>query len=296
MAVGEEELNTHIRVLTVDGLKTVIRTLNTQLHLKLRLSGNKADFVDRIEDTLDHYKNHNAGHYQIAKDIVVQISKTGVYSRPASGSGPRAPPPPIHTARPSTAATAALKPKALTWKHNPFQSIVRQISDVAVLHEARDKSLRSVLLEFRIPNDFSHQIYQSRIVPSNPVRYQLRIYAASSDFYKPHLFDDHLPIEFPVLCDLKINGSTLKTNTRGVRNQPGTAAPPDADCDKKLIIEPGASNTLEVVYRDTHKKHYVVINLVEQYSCDQLVNMVKEQPQIPASVVLNKCEWELQYT
>lgn len=291
MVVSEEELNGNLRILTVDGLKNIIRTLNQHLKLKLRVSGNKSDFIDRIEDTLDHYKHNNTTNYEMTNDIVMQIFNTGSYSRPASGSGPRIPPSGANPATRQGVHQPHVPPKSLTWKPNPFQSIIKQISEVAVLNEAKDRTLRSVLLEFKIPPDFSQQLYQSRIVPSNPVRHQLRIYAASSDFYKPHLFDQQLPIDFPVLCDLKINGHQLKTNTRGVRNQPGTAAPPNADCDKGLRISPDASNTLEVVYRDTNKKHYIVINLVEQYSCDQMVNMVKQQPQIPASDVIEKCEW-----
>lgn len=291
MVVEDEEVNKKLGMLTVDALKNIIRSLNSHLKLKLRLSGNKSDFIDRIEDTVDHYKFNNKANWDITRDIITQIFNTGTYSRPANGSGPRQQP--QQPQQPQPPVQPQPKPPthpSLTWKTNPFQSIIKQISHVAVLNEARDRSLRSALLEFKIPPDYSQQLYQSRIVPSNPVRHQLRIYAASSDFYKPPLFDQPLPIDFPVLCDLKINGNPLKSNTRGVRNQPGTAAPPNADSDKSLLISPNASNTLEVVYRDTNKKHYIVINLVEQYSCDHLVNLVKQQPQIPSSHVLDKCK------
>ncbi|TIB94976.1 hypothetical protein E3Q18_04068 [Wallemia mellicola] len=287
MAVNEEDVKNKLNILTVENLKSIIRVLNSQLKLKLRLSGNKADFVHRILDTLDHYKEHNKSNYDVTKDIVMQVYNTGTYSRPASGSGPRLPPTlNLPTKHPAYEQPAA--PKPLIWKSNPFQSIIRQVSDVATLHEARDRSLRSVFLEFKIPTDYSQQLNQSRIGPSDPIRYQLRIYSASSDFYKPHLLDQQLPIDFPVLCDLKVNGKQIKANTRGVRNQPGTASPPNADVEKNLILSPNASNTLEVIYRDTHKKHYIVINLVEQYSCDQLANIVRQQPEIPSTSVVER--------
>ena len=130
-------------------------------------------------------------------------------------------------------------------------------------------------------------MYQSRVVSNQSIRYQLRIYAASSDFHKPHI-NSLLPIEFPLLCDIKVNGRHIKVNTRGVRNQPGTAAPPNADFEKTLNLRPNDLNNIEILYRDTSKKHYIVVNLVEQYSVDYLIKQIENNPEIPKDSVIEK--------
>ena len=61
--------------------------------------------------------------------------------------------------------------------------------------------------------------------------HQLRLYCTSSVFHSPSspqsLWATQLcPMEFPPVCEIKVNGRAIPTN-RGMKKKPGTAPPAD---------------------------------------------------------------------
>lgn len=69
-------------------------------------------------------------------------------------------------------------------------------------------------------------------------RYQLRLYCTSSSFHSStaqSLWASQVcPIEFPPICEIKVNAVTLTANTRGMKKKPGTAPPVDLGKHVKL--------------------------------------------------------------
>jgi E3 SUMO-protein ligase PIAS1 len=110
------------------------------------------------------------------------------------------------------------------------------------------------------------------------------------------------PIEFPPTCEIRVNGTALNANTKGLKKKPGTAPP----CDLGKTVKPAAQNRVEMVYinsnassaagqagsapkvcrtRSLHcirrlicslQKYYIVVILVEMTSVDQLVDRLKK--------------------
>ena len=128
-------------------------------------------------------------------------------------------------------------------------------------------------------------------------KYQLRLYCTSSTYYTPNgSFRSPgatpCPIEFPPTCEVRVNGTQLNANLKGLKKKAGTAPPPDLG---KLVRQTSnASNRVEMIYvnsqqpappkvvlltRVTYSSHaylpkqkfYLVVMLVEATSVDQLI-------------------------
>ena len=110
------------------------------------------------------------------------------------------------------------------------------------------------------------------------------------------------PVEFPPTCEVRVNSRVLTANFRGIKKKAGTAPPADiTDLCARTI--PGAGNLVEMVYvngnqssgvkvrvkyllyRQTERtkqkplpqKFYLVVNLVEVTSVEELVERLKRR-------------------
>jgi E3 SUMO-protein ligase PIAS1 len=71
-------------------------------------------------------------------------------------------------------------------------------------------------------------------------------------------------ISFPHQSEIKVNGSDIKANLRGLKNKPGSTRPVDITKDLRLNIA-AYSNTVELTYALTNKAS----DNVSQVSCQQ---------------------------
>lgn len=118
-------------------------------------------------------------------------------------------------------------------------------------------------------------------------------------------------MEFPPTCEVRVNGKILSANFRGIKKKAGTAPPADIT-EYVRTGNPGVGNQIEMVYVNssppvpnkvsisspsqlklTHKqkpiaqKYYLVVNLVQVTSVEQLVEQLKRHRQ-PKEVVIAK--------
>jgi len=87
------------------------------------------------------------------------------------------------------------------------------------------------------------------------------------------------PIEFPPTCEVRVNNVQITANTKGLKKKPGTAPP--ADLGKAVRMTAQSQNRVELIYVNSQqpvqpKKYYMVVNLVEVTSVDELVDKVKK--------------------
>lgn len=104
------------------------------------------------------------------------------------------------------------------------------------------------------------------------------------------------PIEFPPTCEVRVNGTQLSANLKGLKKKPGTAPPPDLG--KVARMSQNSANRVEMIYVNsqqptppkvcdrwahnyllTHgheQKYYIVVALVEVTSVDQLIERLRK--------------------
>ncbi|KAG0236828.1 SUMO ligase siz1, partial [Mortierella sp. GBA43] len=80
-------------------------------------------------------------------------------------------------------------------------------------------------------------------------------------------------MEFPHVCEIKVNGRVLEANLRGMKNKPGTVAP--ANITRLFRSETADHNKIEFVYANSSKKYYVSVHLVRRHSVESVVSGVE---------------------
>jgi E3 SUMO-protein ligase PIAS1 len=81
----------------------------------------------------------------------------------------------------------------------------------------------------------------------NSPKYQLRLYCTSATYYTPSSYranQELCLVEFPPTCEVRVNGTTLSANVKGLKKKPGTAPP--ADLGK--AVKTNGQNSVEMVY------------------------------------------------
>ncbi|KAJ3551022.1 hypothetical protein NMY22_g51 [Coprinellus aureogranulatus] len=193
---------------------------------------------------------------------------------------PYAPPrkaPLASTGAHASSSVAARNP-TIRFKDSPFFSIDQQVSTIIECPESNSAmDRRQQTLTFTLTSDQINKLKQ----PSS--NYQLRLFCTSSIFYNsstPAAFRNNLPpcpIEFPPTCEVRINGTLLTANLKGLKKKPGTAPPPDLG---KCVRWNSTPNRLEMVYVNSTqpaqpKKFYLVVMLVSTTTVDRLVENLK---------------------
>ncbi|KAF5337313.1 hypothetical protein D9611_003161 [Ephemerocybe angulata] len=187
---------------------------------------------------------------------------------------PYAPPrkPQVPTAGPSAVGTARVP--TIRFKDSPFFRIDQQVSSIIECPESTSAmDRRAQNLSFTLNPDHIAKLKQ------DDSKFQLRLFCTSSIFYTPSTpiaFRHNLPacpIEFPPTCEVRVNGTQLTANLKGLKKKPGTAPPPDLGKSVRWNLSP---NRLEMVYVNSTqpvqpKKFYLVVMLVETTSVEKLV-------------------------
>ena len=131
-------------------------------------------------------------------------------------------------------------------------------------------------------------------------RYQLRLFCTSSTFYAPstptafRTSNGPCPIEFPPTCEVRVNGTQLTANLKGLKKKPGTAPPPDLG--SAVRWNTSGPNRIEMVYVNSsqpaqakvrflatcptrvakfQQKFFLVVMLVATNSVESLVEDLK---------------------
>lgn len=130
-------------------------------------------------------------------------------------------------------------------------------------------------------------------------RHQLRLFCTSSSWHNLHntafRTESPCPIEFPPTCEVRVNGSQINSNLKGIKKKPGTAPP--ADLGNAVRLNTQVPNRVEMVYVNSqqpvqnkvsidllypelktyvNQKFYMTVILVETKTVDQLVENLKK--------------------
>ncbi|KAG0331120.1 SUMO ligase siz1 [Podila humilis] len=76
-------------------------------------------------------------------------------------------------------------------------------------------------------------------------------------------------MEFPAVCEIKVNGRVLEANLRGMKNKPGTVSP--ANITRLCRLESADFNKVEFIYANSTKRYYASTHLVKRFSVQSIV-------------------------
>ncbi|EMD42118.1 hypothetical protein CERSUDRAFT_110664 [Gelatoporia subvermispora B] len=313
------DFDTHrhnVKTNTVDRLKQILTGFNDECGTNLTKGGKKQDLIDRITRALDTWRATNdTDKWTKARTIMQQVRQPRSYSsssytgdhtyttsahhasfQPSGSSNyshinnagsssehiPRYNPyaPPRRPTVPSTTSQAApaAAPPSIRFKASPFFRVDRAVSSVVECPESGSAvDRRQQTLMFTLSNDALQKL-------STPEpKYQLRLYCTSSMYWTQSggfkTATMPCPIEFPPTCEVRVNGTALSANLKGMKKKPGTAPPPDLG--KLLRTTPATPNRIEMVYVNSQqpaqpKKYYLVVMLVEVTTVEQLIDRLKK--------------------
>ncbi|EIN13799.1 hypothetical protein PUNSTDRAFT_95125 [Punctularia strigosozonata HHB-11173 SS5] len=295
-----ETLRHNIKQNTVDRLKHIISGLNDECSTNISKTGKKQELIDRINGALDGWRQ--ASHtekWTKAKSVLYQVRNSGTYTAnkmssegtptysstyPVAGSSK------LHSTTPTAVSSIGRydtatprKPVAslpttvsrpqIRFQTSPFLRAEQVVSTVVECPEsssAMDRRQQSLV--FSLTQD------QIAKLNSTSPKYQLRLYCTSNTYYTPGQWSGSLcPIEFPPTCEVRVNNVQLSANLKGLKKRPGTAPPADLG---KSIRQVG-QNRVEMVYVNSQqgtpaKKYYMVVQLAEVTTVEQLVDRVKK--------------------
>ncbi|KAG0220264.1 SUMO ligase siz1 [Mortierella sp. NVP41] len=278
--------------LLVTQLKLLIKSLNENIRPspQLKLGGNKQELIQRLNSFINQY--HQLGDQIAIRQIrhciaafsqgeVSTIATPSVslqHPHSSSSSGYRIPQSNMLTSKPASntqqlhmgvhrgpqtphhmsqrLGMSSQSPN-LVFKSSPFYRDVQVLCPARNCLESKDRTL-SVSLTFTIAPMLSSQL-------KNEPEYQIMVFSTSAE----GVANPPALMEFPHVCEIKINGRVLEANLRGMKNKPGTVAP--ANITRLCRLDTADYNKVEFVYANTTKRFYTSVNLVKKISVSSIV-------------------------
>ncbi|KAG0207335.1 SUMO ligase siz1 [Mortierella sp. GBA30] len=250
------------------GLKALIKSLNETIRPSpgLRIGGNKSDLIQRLVQLITEY--HNIGDQVVIRQIrhcvaafnqgeVSTIATPAVslhHPHNSGGSGST-----IGASggyRIQTPGSSTMLTSKSTTGH-PFYKDTQTLTAPKLCIEAKDRTL-SVTLPLNIPPMLAMQLKKDP-------EYQLMVFCGWADgpTSSPVL------MEFPHVCEIKVNGRVLEANLRGMKNKPGTVSP--ANITKLCRLEAADYNKVEFIYANSTKRYFASTHLVKKISVESIV-------------------------
>ncbi|GAA5923708.1 uncharacterized protein JCM15063_003737 [Sporobolomyces koalae] len=168
----------------------------------------------------------------------------------------------------------------IKFRPSPFYRVEKSLSPPVTLFKAEQGDRKVGCLSFGLTEVQRTLINRARESPSNP-QYEVRLYCTSDNNYsigRPHASQFPAPIEFPQICEIKLNNVLVNANTKGIKKQPGTTPPVNLSSKKgpSVMTAPGQLNRVEVAYSNTDRTtYYMVAYLVETTPLKKVVEKVK---------------------
>ncbi|KAM0791998.1 hypothetical protein ACM66B_007109 [Microbotryomycetes sp. NB124-2] len=191
------------------------------------------------------------------------------------------------------AQQAASQTMPIRFRPNPLFRIEKAVSQVTLLPSAGQGDRKSITLDFMLNDEQRALVTAARQSPSNP-QWQLRLYCTNETFYHPQRGPTNqlpAPIDFPTTCEVKLNHFNVGANTKGIRNQVGTAPPANLSKSDRLQLGAHVSNRIEMIYVNTEKlpskRYYMVVYLVEMTPIKRLVEDVKKNGKRPSQSAIS---------
>ncbi|KAG0263970.1 SUMO ligase siz1 [Mortierella polycephala] len=163
-----------------------------------------------------------------------------------------------------------------TFKPSPFYKDIQVLLPPRSCYEAKDRT-SSVVLSFHVPPMLPMQLKKD---PD----YQLMVFCGAAD----GLVGSKVPMEFPHVCEIKVNGRVLEANLRGMKNKPGTVSP--ANITKLCQLEASSYNKIEFIYANSTKRYNVSLHLVKKISVESIVSEIERGKFVSKETLLRMIE------
>jgi E3 SUMO-protein ligase PIAS1 len=115
----------------------------------------------------------------------------------------------------------------------------------------------------------------------------MRVFLYCSNDDMSQLQASRAHVAFPQQIDVKVNGTVLTANFKGLKNKPGSTKPSDITPYLKRN-QPHQSNTVAITYAMTTRKFFAVAVLAQKRSVNELVNKIKGHNVITKATVLQE--------
>ncbi|KKA20222.1 MIZ zinc finger protein [Rasamsonia emersonii CBS 393.64] len=267
-----------VKTLTNAQLKDILRSEG------LTVSGVKLSLQLRIIDYLERlYQGGQVDRYDRLKKFIYSLTNRSMPNTPTTYSSHQyhhqsAPHSTTTQSRPSLGSAMPSQPFStgrLTFKDSPFYTILEPLTSTVeckVREHTRDTVELKVVLNANV----------AARLQSDP-NLRVMVYCAADNGLNQFSKSD---IAFPHQVELKANLDEVKANLRGLKNKPGTTRP--ADITNYIRKKPGYPNNVVMTYALTQKKFFVLVNLVQRHTVDELVAELKARKTISKEQVLRE--------
>ncbi|KAI5457881.1 PINIT domain-containing protein [Mariannaea sp. PMI_226] len=172
----------------------------------------------------------------------------------------------------------------VNFRPSPFYKFERPIGEVRVC-DNMPSHRNTVSIQLKLQE---HPALQKCLEDSS---YRVMVFCAGDNSPGMH------NISFPHQSEIRVNGTDIKANLRGLKNKPGSTRP--VDITSALRIRGAYPNTLDFTYALTTKvgcqlKYYLVINLCQVTSVEQLVTSISNGMKISVDSVLKEFKQKVQ--
>ncbi|KAF9201586.1 SUMO ligase siz1 [Haplosporangium sp. Z 27] len=163
--------------------------------------------------------------------------------------------------RPGMSGMSGMQGPSQVFKSSPFFKDVQTLTSPRLCIEAKDRTV-SVPLQFTVPPMLATQLKKDP-------EYQLMVFCGWADGPS----GTPVLMEFPHVCEIKVNGIVLEANLRGMKNKPGTVAP--ANITKLCRLEGADFNKVDFIYANSTKRYYASIHVVKRTSVESIVSEIE---------------------
>ncbi|CAM0141614.1 E3 SUMO-protein ligase pli1 [Umbelopsis sp. WA50703] len=167
----------------------------------------------------------------------------------------------------------------LPFKSSPFYEPVERVSFPKICSEARDIR-SSISLDVQLSEATRNALQKPKDDTGRQM--QLRFFCKAVDV--PNTSAPAL-MEYPPICELKVNGRVVSGSLRGLKNKPGTVNPPNIT---SLVYLNGNRNQVELVYANTQKRYAAAVVLVKSRSVESIVEEIKSTRFVTKQETLNR--------
>ncbi|CAO3655837.1 unnamed protein product [Mucor hiemalis] len=180
----------------------------------------------------------------------------------------------------ASAPPSAINIEQINFVPNPFLKPIQRLSPIKVCPVA-GQSRQSRSFTFTL-TDANRQLLATPNVCDDRAPYQIRFYCAR---YAGRT--DGLLVEFPSVCELKVNDTTIVGhNLRCLKGKPGTVNPPDLS----IMSKKHAQNHIELVYINSDVSFIAGAYIVERTPVQSLIEVMKKTRVLSKEEVILKIQ------
>ncbi|KAG0178559.1 SUMO ligase siz1 [Apophysomyces sp. BC1021] len=240
-------LQSTLMALKLVTLKEIVREINQQQFMQLRLAGNKSDHASNIRKCVRYHLTN--GKDDVVKSIVNLVNRhygsealkfyqNNVYcvhrlskeQRSQIGIEPRNNDAPGQSVRirVSAAPRTTIDTTNMRFKNSPFYNLLERLAVPAVCAPvANSRSSAKFHINF---NETQKSLLEQPVGADQRPVYQIRFFCAAYTNVRGVVKHGTLEMEFPTICELKVNDKSISGSTlRGLRNKPVKERNQDAD-------------------------------------------------------------------